>query len=249
MSAVTTTGSTTTPDPTKRTGLSLFCAVALRKAVEEAILPAFTRTTGTVVDVIFEPTNLLLRRIDAGARPDVVAGITALLEAPASSGVIDAASRKPVAKSGIGVAGSPALESPDIASVDGLISALTKARSVAYSRNGPSGVYFARLLRELGIADQINSRATIVDQGPTAFALLDGRSDLAIHQMSELLLVPQAKLLGPLPHPVQHYTEFSTVRSSSAVRNLEAAALLHFLHSTLAKAAYSAAGLHADPPR
>lgn len=36
--------------------LTLFCAMALKKAVEEQILPVFTRVTGTAVDVVFEPT-------------------------------------------------------------------------------------------------------------------------------------------------------------------------------------------------
>jgi molybdate transport system substrate-binding protein len=132
--------------------LSLFCAVALRKAVEEAVLPAFTRATGTAVDTVFEPTALILQRIEEGARPAILIGISGALETTTYSDSFDLRSCQPIAKSGIGVAVPPGTSQPDISSVDKLISALTTARSVAYSRNGPSGIHFARLLRDLGIA-------------------------------------------------------------------------------------------------
>lgn len=230
-------------DADSGTALSLFCAVALRKAVEEAILPAFMRSTGTVVDVVFEPTGLLLRRIEAGSRPGIFVGITRALEASASSEVFDLPSCRPVAKSGLGVAVPPDARSPDIGSVDGLISALTTARSVAYSRNGPSGIYFSRLLRELGIAEQVDARSTIVDQGPTAYALIDGRADMAIHQMSELMLVPEAAVVGPLPLTVQHFTEFSATLSRKAASDVLASALFNFLTGPLAGRAYRSGGL------
>ncbi|MBT2514628.1 substrate-binding domain-containing protein [Arthrobacter sp. ISL-30] len=94
-------------DPASGAALSLFCAVGLRKAVEEAILPAFRRATETVVDVVCEPTNLLLQRVEAGARPGVFVGTRGSLEASASSGFFDLPSCKPVVKSGIGVAVPP----------------------------------------------------------------------------------------------------------------------------------------------
>ncbi|MDQ1058118.1 molybdate transport system substrate-binding protein [Arthrobacter globiformis] len=223
--------------------LSLFCAVALRKAVEGQILPAFTEATGAVVDVVFEPTGLLLQRIEAGARPGIFVGITGSLEASAFTEVFDLPMCLPVAKSGIGVAVPPDANSPDIRSVDGLISALSAARSVAYSRNGPSGIYFSRVLWELGIAEQVDSRSTIVDQGPTAYALLDGRADMAIHQLSELMLVPEATVIGPLPDAVQHYTEFSATLSRKARNDALASSLFDFMTGPLAARAYRETGL------
>lgn len=231
------------PDQASGAALSLFCAVALRKAAEGTILPAFTRATGIVVDVVFEPTSLLLERIKAGALPAIFVGITGSLQDSASPDIFDLPSTKPVAKSGIGVAVPPNASSPDIGTVDGLISALTAARSVAYSRNGPSGIYFARLLQELGVAGQVNSRSTVVAQGPTAYALMDGRSDLAIQQMSELMLVPEAKIIGPLPHAVQHYTEFSAALSRKTANDPAASALFNFLTGPLARSAYTSRGL------
>lgn len=226
--------------------LSVFCAIALRGALEETLLPMFTLATGIAVDAQYATTRALVQKIDEGARPDVVICITAALEGLASAGVLDAASIETVARAGIGVAVAPGAPVPDLSTVEALVRALIGARSVAYSRNGPSGVYLASLLPELGIAEQVNERATIVDAGFTALALVDGRADLAIQQLSELKYVPKVKIVGPLPTAVQHYTEFSGAIASAAQDMSDAAALLAHLTASSAQETYAAAGLETD---
>lgn len=209
----------------------------------EAVLPAFTRETGVVVNACFGPTNALLQRIGQGPLPGVFAGMAGSVEASPSSSAFHLPSSQPLVRSGIGVAVSADSPTPDISSVGQLIDLLLKARSVAYSRRGPSGIYFAGLLKELGIADEVNGRSTLVDEGPTAYALLDGRADIAIHQLSELMLVPQAKLVGPLPAAVQHYTDFSVLVAREALHREPAFSLIEFLAGPLASRAYADSGL------
>jgi molybdate transport system substrate-binding protein len=221
--------------------VTLFCAFALKKAVQDVILPAFARAGGAPVEAVFEPTFRLLTRIEAGARPDVMAGITGSLADLAVAEILK--DSRPVARTGVGVAVPPEAQVPDISTVDAFIAAVTSARSVAYSRSGPSGIYFAGLLERLGIAEQVMARATLIDAGPTAVALLDGRADLAIHQLSELILVPEATTVGPLPAAVQEYTDFSTALGSEASQAAGATELREFLHSPEALAAYAANGL------
>ncbi|MGX9899779.1 hypothetical protein ACW0JT_07415 [Arthrobacter sp. SA17] len=62
----------------------------------------------------------------------------------------------------------------------------------------------------------MNQTAAVVDQGYTALALLDGRSDLAVQQLSELRAVPGVRIAGPLPDPVQHHTHFSIAMDPKA---------------------------------
>jgi molybdate transport system substrate-binding protein len=169
-----------------------------------------------------------------------MAGITgALADLAAADIVMDT---RPVARTGVGVAVPPDAPVPDISTVDAFVSAVTSARSVAYSRSGPSGIYFAGLLERLGIAEQVTARATVVDSGPTAAALLDGRADLAIHQLSELILVPEATIAGALPEAIQEYTYFSTALGTLSGA-AGAAELRDFLHGPEALAAYAANGL------
>lgn len=221
--------------------VTLFCAFALKKAVRDVILPAYLQAGRIPVEAVFEPTFRLLKRIEAGARPDVMAGITGSLADLVGAHVLTES--RPVARTGVGVAVPPDAQVPDISTVDAFIATVKSARSVAYSRSGPSGIYFAGLLERLGIAEQVKARATVIDAGPTAVALLDGRADLAIHQLSELILVPEATTVGPLPAAVQEYTDFATALGSEASRALGAAELRDFLHSAEAQAAYAANGL------
>jgi molybdate transport system substrate-binding protein len=229
---------------TPRPALTLFCAMALRGAINDSILPAFTWATGILVDARFAPTSTLIQEITAGARPDVIIGITAALEG-VDDGILDGGPLTPIAKAGIGVAVAPGAEIPEIATVESLTGALTAARSVAYSRNSPSGIYFAKLLRDLGIAERVNEYATVVDQGFAGAALLDGRADLALQQMSELMFFPEARIAGPLPADVQHYTAFSAGVALQTKNSAGSGSLTMFLSTKLARDAYSGAGL--DP--
>lgn len=220
--------------------LTFFCAFALKQAVQDAVLPAYLAAGGAPVEAVFEPTFRLLARIESGARPDVMVGITGSLADLVAENILT--DPRPVARTGVGVAVPQDAAVPDISTVDAFIHAVTSARSVAHSRSGPSGIYFAGLLERLGIAEQVKARATVIDSGPTAVALLDGRADLAIHQLSELILVPEAKIVGPLPEAIQEYTDFSTALGGAASRP-GAAELRNFLHGPDALAAYAANGL------
>ncbi|MEU0986479.1 substrate-binding domain-containing protein [Streptomyces sp. NPDC005953] len=227
--------------------VSLFSALAVKKALDDIVLTAFTAETGTAVDTVYDPTNVLLRRIEEGARPEVMVGVTGAFPALCEAGVIDRTSVRSIARVGIGLAVPPGVEPPAIDTVDGLVAALRSARSVAYSRTGASGVHFAGLLERLGIADEVNARATVVEKGFTALAVVDGRADLAVQQLSELLFVPQARVVGPLPDGAQHFTELSAALGTAAVERAEARALHTFLTGREAGDAYRRAGLEALP--
>jgi molybdate transport system substrate-binding protein len=229
------------------TTVSLFSALAVKKALDDVLLETFTWEHEIDVDVTYDPTSVLLKRIEAGARPHVVIALTDSFPALAATGAIDLTSRVSIAKTGVGIAVAPDREAPDISTVDTLRAALTSARSVAYSRTGASGIYFAKLIEDLGVAAQVNSRATVVEKGFTALAVTDGRADLAVQQMSELKFVPQARIVGPLPEAVQHYSAMSVATGHPG--KPEAVALLRFLSSPEAMAAYRDAGLTTDVPQ
>ncbi|MFK0294643.1 molybdate ABC transporter substrate-binding protein [Streptomyces sp. NPDC090442] len=225
--------------------LTLFSALAVRKALDDGLLDAFTATSGTPVTAVFDPTVPLLRRIDAGEAFDALVAVTGSLGPLAERGLIDPATRTPLARTGIGVAVPPGAPHPDLGSRAALVAALRAARSVAYSRTGASGIYFARLLEELGIAQEVNSRATVIDKGFVAEAVVDGRADLAIQQLSELLFVPEAEIVAPLPQEVQHTTEFAVALSPGASADPRARSLLAHLSGPTAAACYARTRLEA----
>ncbi|PBC51785.1 substrate-binding domain-containing protein [Rhodococcus sp. ACPA1] len=223
--------------------VSLFSTLAVKGALDFTILPRYERDSGARAESTFDPTNVLLDKIESGARPDVMIGVSSSFDSLVSAGIIDGLSRKSIARTGVGLAVPPETPTPDISSPEALASTLKQARSVAYSRTGASGVYFAELLLALGISDEVNSRATIVEKGFTALAVVDGRADLAIQQLSELRFVPEVQIVGPLPESVQHYTEFSAALGTHAVGDRNATALITALTTDYARTAYADAGL------
>jgi molybdate transport system substrate-binding protein len=81
-------------------------------------------------------------------------------------------------RTGMGIAVRAGAAKPDISTVLAFKRSLLHARSVAYSRTGASGIYFAALIERLGIAEAINVHATIIEKGLTAEALLSHRLEV-----------------------------------------------------------------------
>jgi molybdate transport system substrate-binding protein len=131
---------------------------------------------------------------------------------------------------------------PDIASDVSLRKTLLAARSVAYSRIGASGIFFAGLIERLGIAPQINAKATITS-GFTAERLITGEADLAVQQLSELKQVAGIEIVGPIPYELQTPAIFSAGRMASSKQPDRADALLRFLASPEAAPTLRESGL------
>ncbi|MCJ9735958.1 substrate-binding domain-containing protein, partial [Bradyrhizobium sp. PRIMUS42] len=131
----------------------------------------------------------------------------------------------------VGIAVRAGQAQPDIGSEAALRKTLLAARSVAYSRLGASGVYFAQLIVRMGIAAEINAKATIVEQGFTAQRLVSGEADLAVQQISELKQVDGIEVVGPIPHELQTPAVFSAGRMANAKHADAADRLLRYLAS------------------
>ena len=192
---------------------------------------AFEAASGIQVDADFAPTLALLKRLRAGEAADLVILTREGLDEVIGEGRVIADSAADLARSYVGLAVRKGAPHPDIASEAGLRMTLLAARSVAYSRLGASGVYFAQLIVRMGIAGEINAKATIVEQGFTAERLVSGEADLAVQQISELKQVDGIEVIGPVPHELQTPAVFSAGRMVDAKQAEAADRLLRYLAS------------------
>ena len=191
----------------------------------------FEAETGIHVDADFAPTLALLKRLREGEAADLVILTREGLDEVIAEGRVLAGGATDLARSYVGIAVRAGQAQPDIGSEAALRKTLLAARSVAYSRLGASGVYFAQLIVRMGIAAEINAKATIVEQGFTAERLVSGEADLAVQQISELKQVEGIEVVGPIPHDLQTPAVFSAGRMANA-RHAEAAdRLLRYLAS------------------
>lgn len=184
------------------------------------------------IEADFAPTLALLERLRGGEAADVVILTREGLDALAREGAVVPQSCVDLARSYVGVAVKAGAVHPDIATEAALRAALLGARSVAYSRIGASGILFAQLIERLGIAAEINRRATILPSGFTAEKLASGEADLAVQQISELKQVDGVEVVGPIPHALQTPAVFSAGRMSASKKVDQADRLLRYLAST-----------------
>jgi molybdate transport system substrate-binding protein len=192
---------------------------------------AFETASGIQVDADFAPTLALLKRLRAGEAADLVILTREGLDEMIGEGRVIAGSAADLARSYVGLAVRKGASHPDIANEAALRQTLLAARSVAYSRLGASGVYFAQLIMRMGIAAEINAEATIVEQGFTAERLVSGEADLAVQQISELKQVEGIEVIGPVPHELQTPAVFSAGRMVNAKQAEAADRLLRYLAS------------------
>ncbi len=208
----------------------LLSTLALKGAVLR-LAGQFEAATGVRIDADFAPTIGLLQRLRGGETADLVILTREGLDELAREGELAAGSRTDLARSYVGIAVRIGAPHPDIATPAALRATLLAARSIAYSRIGASGIYFAQLIERLGIASEINARATIVASGFTAERLVSGEADLAVQQISELKQIGGIEIVGPIPLELQTPAVFSAGLMARARRPAEAERLLRFLAS------------------
>lgn len=218
------------------------------KPVIVAALPEFEQRTGHKVTIENDTAGGLLRRVRAGEAFDLLVMPRPGLIQLSQEGAVIGTSLRPLAKVGIGVAVKTGAPLPAIGSTADFRAALLAARKVAYIdpvAGGSSGIYLAQLFERMGIGQQIQPKAVLVPGGLVAQRLVTGEADLAVHQISEILAVPGATLVGPLPAEIQNYTVYAGGVSAGAGAADGARELLATLAGPQLRAQLAAHGMEA----
>lgn len=223
--------------------LTVMSTLAVKVALEKQILPEFAAKYGITPDVSWNPTTVLMTRIKNDEKADAVILIDKPMEELVAQGKVLASSVCKVARAGIGIAVKNGAALPDISNTDGFIATMLAARSVAYSRGGASGIYFSKLIKQLGMEEEINAKATVIPEGFTAEQIINGNADVAIQQVSELMTVDGVTIVGALPEELQLWTDFSAAIFSGAEQPENAQKFIDHLTSEFAHEAYKAGGL------
>jgi molybdate transport system substrate-binding protein len=218
------------PTVGKQTALKVFATLAVQGAMPQ-LARQFTASGGYALEAEFAPTNALLARILKGELADVAILTKQAVHQMMVDGLFLAGSHVDLAVSRVGIAVKAGAKKPDISTVEALKATLLAASSIAYSRIGASGIFFAELIRRLGIDEEVDARATIVPGGFTAQWVADGKVQLAVQQLSELRMVPGVDIVGALPEGAQSASIFSGAVLTHSLRHDDARALLRFLAS------------------
>jgi molybdate transport system substrate-binding protein len=218
------------------------------KQVVVAMVPAFEARTGHKVIVDNDTAGALVKRINAGETFDVLVLTPGGLKPFAADGRVVGESVVNLARVGIGVAVKSGAPKPAIGTVDEFKATVLAARKVAYidpAAGGSSGIYLDGLFTRMGIIDAVRAKAVLVPGGLVATRVVDGQADLAIHQISEILPVEGATLVGTLPDAIQNYTTYAGAVSARAANPQAAQAFLATLSGPDAAETLRAKGMMA----
>lgn len=220
------------------------------KPIVLAVAPAFEKDSGHKLVIDNDTAGGLLRRIGGGEAFDVAVLTPAAVKELVGSGKIAAGTPVNLARTSVGVAVKEGAPRPDISTVAAFKAALLAASKVAYidpAAGGSSGIYFSKLLETMGIANAVRAKAVLVPGGLVAQRLVSGEADLAIHQISEILAVPGAVLVGPLPAEIQSYTVYTGGLAAAGAKPDAAKAFLAFLSGDAARRVLAEKGMEAAP--
>lgn len=221
------------------------------KPVLMALKGDFESAGGHSLLVDNDTAGALVKRIAGGERFDLVILPPSALDTLAASGRITAGPPTEVARVGIGVAVAAGAPKPDISTVAAFRQALLDARKVAFidpASGGSSGPYLIRLFEKLGIAQEMKAKSLPVPGGLVARRLVSGEADLALHQISEILAVNGAELVGPLPAEIQNETIYAAAISGDTLHRATVQALIDVLTGPKAAKVLADKGMTAPHP-
>lgn len=222
--------------------IKLFATNAVRSVLDE-LVPPFERASGHKISIGYNTTAQTLSLIRGGGTADMLIATAAGVDELTKIGKVVPGSRVDLASSSIGVAVRAGAPKPDISSVDAFKRALLDAKSVAYTSSGLSGIYFAGLIERLGIAEEIKAKARIRPGGLVAEVVVAGEAEVAVQMVSELLSVPGAELVGPLPAEINQISVISAGILTGTKRSAAVKELIQHLTTPASAGAIGAKGL------
>jgi len=152
--------------------ITVLCSNGL-KAVVEDLAPKFEGTTHHKLVVKYGLAASLRQRIKDGEAFDVAFVTPAVMDDLIADGRISRDTRATVARSGLALAIRTGTRKPDIGTADAFKRALVNAKSIAYAKEGASGVLFAALIQRLGIANDLQTKSRLTATGEAVSAAVE----------------------------------------------------------------------------
>jgi len=229
--------------PASSAELRIFGSRVTRMIVED-IGPQFERTTGHRLVVLTDVAAVMKRRIEAGEPFDLAVLVDFQTDDLIRKGQLVAATRADIMKAGIGVAVRRGAEVPDISTVEAFRRTLLAAKSITYLKEGASTIYLDRLFARLDIAEALRPKTIKPETESVSEAVAAGDVELGIIVIPNILSVPGAQLVGPIPEEIQSYIVFTAAVAANSPNQQAARDLISFLRSPPAASAIKAKGMN-----
>jgi molybdate transport system substrate-binding protein len=226
--------------------IKVLCSSAITPIMTQ-LVPRFESATGHKLTIRYDFGPVLQRQIAAGEAFDV-AILSLDVEELIRQGKVAAGSRTVLGRTGIGVGVRKGAPKPDIGTTAAFKRALLDAKSVAYSREGASGLYFLGLLDRLGIAEEMKAKLRPAAADNTVGSVASGEVEMVVVGVALIAMEPRSELAGWLPAELQRYVLFTGGISAAAKEAEAGKSLLSFLTTPASLAEFKAKGLEPVEP-
>jgi molybdate transport system substrate-binding protein len=211
----------------------------------------YEAATGHTIVCVFDTAGAAEKMFRADPAATFLIATEALIaEGVASRRLVDGVSYR-LADTVAGIAAPPGSTKPDIATTAALKTALLAAGRVAFSdpaRGATVGTHFMKVIESLGIRNEVQQKATLAQDGVETMRLvLEGKVDLGITQISEIVQADRAALVGPFPAQFDLATTYSLWHRAGA--SAAASEFVALMTGAAGRAMLAKSGLRAAAPR
>jgi molybdate transport system substrate-binding protein len=218
---------------------------AMMSSLKE-LVPQFEASSGHKVTVSYSPALALAERIKNDEAADVVILGGGSAENLEKLGKLVAGSQTVIGRVGVGVFVRRGDPKPDISTAEAFTRALTNAKAITYSDpalGGTASNYVASLLASLDVTGSIKERTKLATRYRSlADFVAGGNADFGLNQIAEIAADPRLELVGPLPAPLQRYTNYTAALVAIGSNQDAAKDLIDFLASRAASEIMKARG-------
>ena len=226
--------------------LRVLSARALTAVVNE-IAAQFQAVRGCDVDLVFGTVGALQAKLAAGEGADVLILSALAIEQLEKIGRARKGSRRAIGSVGIGLAVREDARIPEIATAETFKATLLIAHSIALSDpsvGGSAGTYLVGLFERMGVSEEIKRKLLPQRDGKdVAHCVAEGRADIGLTQLSEMVGVGGLNIVGKLPAPLGHETTYFAAISSNSEKPSLASEFISTLVTPEARRLLLAAGL------
>jgi molybdate transport system substrate-binding protein len=226
--------------------VKVFSTIGVQAALEE-LVPKFEKASGHKLNITWATAAVLVKRLQAGETADLLVLTKQGLDTMVKENKATAGADAVFASSGMAMVVKKGAPKPDISTAEAFKHALLKAKTISYSNpehGGASGVYLAKLIERMGIADQLKAKTHYPPpSGNAGNLVVSGEAELAVQQEPEVMSVAGVDMVGPLPAELNNITTYAAGPGASTTQAEAANALIKFLHTPEAAAVFKARGL------
>jgi molybdate transport system substrate-binding protein len=198
-----------------------------------SVTPQFTAQTGWGIDGTFGAVGLMAAKLREGAPADVMISTSALIDELQREGLLAAASAA-IGRVETAIAVRERDAAPAIGDADALRDALLASDAIFAPDiiSSTAGIHVAKVLRQLGIFDQVAARLKIFPNGATAMrelAASTAQRPIGCTQSTEIIITPGLRLVGPLPPACALATVYTAAVAARAADGALAKVLIDIL--------------------